>query len=249
MIDSGKAPPGVLYPKSLPKEGLYALDVDSPIWDDVGLNDAGSDAVPAWLGDDEVRQGIPAWLTIQRCDEELIRLKKECANLQRWAKREWDELAQSAQIIGICPNITCISFDSTDLRRSSADKNVQFYLDHRITELRKLIAAWKTSVRTVCPETYALCWGPTDLVNSAPRDPAPSEAFEDDGGDEEHNSDSDDESALAVEDRILKAMEEVNLTENMEDNLSTTSEGMGYLSDDGYDIHSSPRKRSRKYIL
>lgn len=102
MICNGKAPRGVLRPKMLPKEGLYTLDVDSPIWDDSGLNDADSGPVPLWLGNNEVRQQIPAWLTIQRCEEELLRLKKECANLQMWAKREWEELIRSAQLIGIC---------------------------------------------------------------------------------------------------------------------------------------------------
>lgn len=102
MIDEGKAPGRALYPKTLPKEGLYTLDIDSPIWDDSGLNDAGSGEVPPWLGDDNVRQGISAWLTIQRCDEELARLRKECLGLQKWAKKEWNDLSKCLNLTGIC---------------------------------------------------------------------------------------------------------------------------------------------------
>lgn len=100
LIDEGKAPVGALHPKSLPGEGLYSLDVDSPIWDDSGLNDVDSGDVPPWLGDNEVREGITAWLTVQRCDEELARLKIECARLRRWAKSEWEGLESAAALLG-----------------------------------------------------------------------------------------------------------------------------------------------------
>lgn len=100
MIDENKAPAGALRPRSLPKEGLYSLDIDSPIWDDCGLNDHDAAAVPRWMGDNGIRQAIPAQLTIGRCNEELARLKKECNHLRVWAKSERERLAQAYETTG-----------------------------------------------------------------------------------------------------------------------------------------------------
>lgn len=66
-----------------------------------------------------------------------------------------------------------------------------------------------------------------------------------DGGETESDSD---ESVLAVEDRILQAMEAVDLTGDVEEGRSVASD-MEYSSDsegDGYSAQGSPRKRSRR---
>lgn len=95
LIDGGRAPPGTISPRKIPKEGMYTLDVDSAIWDDSGLNDGDAGPVPRWMADVEVRKGIVAWLTSQRCNEELARLQTECVNLRMWAKRQWDDLQRA----------------------------------------------------------------------------------------------------------------------------------------------------------
>ena len=59
MINHGCAPPGALSPSPIACEGLFSLDVDDDIWQDVGLEDDhyNSDP-PRWLSDDDVRNGI-----------------------------------------------------------------------------------------------------------------------------------------------------------------------------------------------
>ncbi|KAJ7589213.1 hypothetical protein C8J56DRAFT_1004235 [Mycena floridula] len=91
IILDGEAPPGAVVPQPLEKEGLFALDVDDSIWVDVGLSDGGIDgqAAPAWLADDNVRQGIRLMLEVNRCCEEEVRLQRERTSLQAWMNLEW----------------------------------------------------------------------------------------------------------------------------------------------------------------
>ncbi|KAJ7581690.1 hypothetical protein C8J56DRAFT_1006012 [Mycena floridula] len=91
IILDGEAPSGAVTPQPLEKEGLFALDVDDSIWVDVGLSDGGIDgqAAPAWLADDNVRQGIRLMLEVDRCCEEEVRLQREKTSLQAWMNLEW----------------------------------------------------------------------------------------------------------------------------------------------------------------
>ena len=101
LIDSGKAPAGAVPPLPIPRENLFSLDVDDPIWDDTGLDDTtDGPSVPQWLGNENVRAGIKAILTVERCDEEFLRLKSECQALHRWIREEWDLLAKACHTIG-----------------------------------------------------------------------------------------------------------------------------------------------------
>ena len=45
-------------------KGLFALDVDDIIWQDVGLNDENWEDPPHWLCDADVRSGILAMLDL-----------------------------------------------------------------------------------------------------------------------------------------------------------------------------------------
>jgi hypothetical protein len=93
LIEQGKAPEGAICPKSLDSKGLYALDVDDEIWQDVGLDDESCGVeLPGWLVDDEVRGGIRAVLEYDRCLEEEHRLVHERRSLQIWFAGEWDLL-------------------------------------------------------------------------------------------------------------------------------------------------------------
>ncbi|KIK82036.1 hypothetical protein PAXRUDRAFT_154694 [Paxillus rubicundulus Ve08.2h10] len=58
-ISSGSGPQQAMIPTEISYVGLFSLDVDDEIWRDVGLED-GEDigSTPAWLGNDEVFQGI-----------------------------------------------------------------------------------------------------------------------------------------------------------------------------------------------
>ncbi|KAJ7912862.1 hypothetical protein B0H13DRAFT_1504668, partial [Mycena leptocephala] len=72
LIKDGKAPRGSIPPVPIPAKGLWQLDVDDAIFQDVGLddNDNGSTEPPLWLCDEQVRAGIKAILQLDRCDEE-----------------------------------------------------------------------------------------------------------------------------------------------------------------------------------
>ncbi|KAI6108097.1 hypothetical protein F5141DRAFT_1189102 [Pisolithus sp. B1] len=57
MIRLSRAPPGAVPPLPMPSEGLFQLDVDSDIWQDVGLGEGHPDP-PKWLADEDVHKGI-----------------------------------------------------------------------------------------------------------------------------------------------------------------------------------------------
>ncbi|KAL6298593.1 hypothetical protein BKA93DRAFT_820298 [Sparassis latifolia] len=71
LIRQRKAPRFAIVPPPIQSNGLFKLDVDDDIWQDVGLDDdADTDAVPRWLGDETVREGIKMCLLLDRCIEE-----------------------------------------------------------------------------------------------------------------------------------------------------------------------------------
>ncbi|KAG6824466.1 hypothetical protein H0H92_006807, partial [Tricholoma furcatifolium] len=56
MIKAGRAPPGSSAPARIETKGLFALDVDDAIWQDVGLTDDSHEedvGLPPWLADDK----------------------------------------------------------------------------------------------------------------------------------------------------------------------------------------------------
>ncbi|KAG6847718.1 hypothetical protein H0H93_006354, partial [Arthromyces matolae] len=62
-------------------KGLFSLDVDDTIWEDVGLNEDDIEP-PAWLADQAVRDGIKALLEHDRCSEEDICLRHKCCSMR-----------------------------------------------------------------------------------------------------------------------------------------------------------------------
>jgi hypothetical protein len=96
LIRARKAPRGSVAPLPLARESLFKLEIDDPIWNDAGLYEPDSDGtVPPWLGNENVRKGIQAWLMVERCNEEIMRLKDECCSLQTWFQSEWAVLINS----------------------------------------------------------------------------------------------------------------------------------------------------------
>lgn len=85
-------PTGLHCPIPIPTKNLFDLDVDSIVWRNDDLQDASEGGeVPRWLGDENVRRGIPAFLEVKRCNEELCRLAKERTTLQRWFRQTWQQ--------------------------------------------------------------------------------------------------------------------------------------------------------------
>ncbi|GLB34365.1 hypothetical protein LshimejAT787_0112490 [Lyophyllum shimeji] len=91
MIKDKKAPRGARCPAKIDVKGLFALDVDDSIWQDVGLDDDEDPEVepPPWLSNEGVRNGIKAMLERDRCVEEEARLRHECRSMREWFAEEW----------------------------------------------------------------------------------------------------------------------------------------------------------------
>ncbi|KAG6904167.1 hypothetical protein DXG01_012127, partial [Tephrocybe rancida] len=89
LIKARKAPPRALCPDKIEMKGLFALDVDDAIWQDVGLDEGSNEAPPPWLANESVRVGIRALLERDRCTEEEHRLRHECRSMRVWLSEEW----------------------------------------------------------------------------------------------------------------------------------------------------------------
>lgn len=96
-----KAPRGALCPEPIELSGLFSLDVDDKIWQDIGLSDdldertSPLSSPPLWLCDDDVRAGIKAMLELDRCTEEEERLAWERSSLQVWYAEEWKSICKA----------------------------------------------------------------------------------------------------------------------------------------------------------
>jgi len=101
LIRQNKAPTGAILPIDIPREGLFKLDVDDDIWQDIGLDNEQNDSAPLWLKDEKVRQGIKSMLQLDRCEEEEARLLRERRSLQEWMQEEWKVVQMAKQIAGL----------------------------------------------------------------------------------------------------------------------------------------------------
>jgi hypothetical protein len=102
LINQGSAPRGAVIPHIIEKEGLFQLDVDDEIWQDVGLQENDFDGeIPGWLGDDDVREGIKSLLELDRCEEEERRLCKERQAIQEWMLEEWQCVSEAINACGM----------------------------------------------------------------------------------------------------------------------------------------------------
>ncbi|KAJ7097300.1 hypothetical protein B0H15DRAFT_920938 [Mycena belliarum] len=142
LIRDGKAPRGSVAPVQIQAKGIWQLDVDDAVWQDVGL-DEDEDAItepPPWLSDEKVRSGIRAMLELDRCDEEDTRLRREWCSLQVWFAEEW--------------TVVNIALDNAE---SSSDK---YQLQLRRDELVRLCATWERRLPNLGVDESTLpMWG------------------------------------------------------------------------------------------
>lgn len=93
LIAKQRAPRNAHAPHPISPAGIWALDVDDEIWQDLGLeDDADLQHPPLWLSNDKVKQGIRGILLRDRADEELRRLRNERRGLYEWMAEEWEVL-------------------------------------------------------------------------------------------------------------------------------------------------------------
>ena len=99
-VRQGNAPSNAALPVPINTQNLFSLDVDDEIWQDTGLDDDDIGTVPLWLEDSMTRNGIKYLLTIDRCLEEEVRLRKERTFLQEWMYEEWITLQGAYSLSG-----------------------------------------------------------------------------------------------------------------------------------------------------
>jgi hypothetical protein len=101
QITDNLAPRGAIMPQQIQREGLFNLDVDDDIWQDVGLDDENDDQQPPpWLADDGYRSGIKHMLELDRCGEEEARLRRERCAMQEWMLEEWACVTTALKLCG-----------------------------------------------------------------------------------------------------------------------------------------------------
>ena len=111
LIRRRNAPRGATAPRPIPRDKMFGLDVDDEIWQDIEPDDENGEsdsehsrqpAVPRWLGDQSVRDGIPAMLVLARCQEEERRLEGELYALSEWARIEFLAIEVAKLWTGTC---------------------------------------------------------------------------------------------------------------------------------------------------
>ena len=150
MIKGHKAPRGAVAPLSIDSDGLYQLDVDDDIWQDIGLSDEfdGSMVVPNWLGNEMVHTGIKSLLEFQRCEEEERRLLHERLAIQEWMQEEWYVLEAAFGETG-------------DVDEELVDRDTIYQLEERREYLLRLCVVWEPIVRGI-PCSLEGGWGPSE---------------------------------------------------------------------------------------
>jgi len=144
LISKKKAPRGAVSPLQIETTGLFKLDVDDDIWQDIGLTDDtdGDESIPFWLGDDSVREGIKSLLVYQRCQEEERRLIAERISMQQWMCEEWTTVLVALHSAEFTP-----------------DLHYQLQLHQKY--LIRLCLSWKTHVVSI-PAQMEDSWGPSE---------------------------------------------------------------------------------------
>ncbi|KAJ3531227.1 hypothetical protein NMY22_g8250 [Coprinellus aureogranulatus] len=140
LIRKRHAPRNAKAPEKINLASLYSMDIDSPIWDYQGL-DENEDEPPLWLSNDDVRDGIKALLTWQRCQEEECYLAREALLLQTWYHQEWDRVTHAM----------CMSTGS-----------FKYYLGLQHSRLLELGAHWSCILGKTGLSEYLDDWGPSN---------------------------------------------------------------------------------------
>ena len=143
IIEKGAAPKGAIAPLPIELDGLFKLNIDDDIWQDIGLTDKTDDitAIPAWLGNNDVRDEIKALLDYDRCVEKITRVKYECVCMQEWFQKEWIVVEKAIE-------------DTTDI-------NILFQLYKYRDYLLRLCMTWELAVQGIPCNMLKEEWGPS----------------------------------------------------------------------------------------
>ncbi|KAF9231180.1 hypothetical protein BU15DRAFT_68549 [Melanogaster broomeanus] len=190
LIRQHKAVRGAVVPHPISRDGLYELDVDDDIWQDVGLVDDDNVDPPPWLADEDVCEGIKYLLERDWCLEEEDRVAHERCHLQEWLKAEWNTV--------VLAHTCCLEVN---------DHDMVYQLDLKKDELRLLSRAWEVQVQPIHPAwPMAENWGPDTHVAASDVE---EEGFREQLVDEEDDWESDEENR--EDDKLLDALEDLGL--------------------------------------
>ncbi|KAJ8507801.1 hypothetical protein ONZ45_g9868 [Pleurotus djamor] len=143
LVRAGNAPPRAKVPDKMPLSGLFDLDIDDPIWRDAGLiDDHDNKAIPPWLGDQAVIDGISGMLLDDRCEEERLRLIHEATALRHWFAKEWQVLSQS-------------------LEDNDTSPSLLYQLQLHKKWLLELCVVWKKDLSGIPLDDEDFIWGPS----------------------------------------------------------------------------------------
>ncbi|KAJ2936436.1 hypothetical protein H1R20_g659, partial [Candolleomyces eurysporus] len=214
LIGSHHAPPHAVAPKQLEREGLFSLDVDDAIWDDHGLDDH-TQEIPLWLGNQQVKDGIKAFLMKSRCEEEQQYLQREVEGLVKWFMEEWNLIEVSLNYTG--------------------DEDLLYHLERQRTEFLNLGSTWRKhlnqpKVNLDIPAT----WGPTDEEFNSQAQKTGNVA-----ADSESDSGLSDISVDGLADDLLQVFESLPLTIDDGTGLGDGSDDLFYSG-----MQGSPKKRA-----
>ncbi|KAF8203430.1 hypothetical protein K438DRAFT_1964915 [Mycena galopus ATCC 62051] len=176
-------PDGAIAPLPIPTKGVFQLDVDDAIWQDIGLDDDTTAA--GWLVNKAVRAGIRAMLQKDRCKEEAPRLRREQKHMRIWFTHEW---AVVSELIGLTDGALLYQFE---LKRE---------------EILQLCVVWKKSLDALPCDDGLPPWGPTDQeirgcqISSGTAAYGNGEDSEEEDSDEDGGADDDDEEDADEED-------------------------------------------------
>ncbi|KAG6915516.1 hypothetical protein DXG01_011112 [Tephrocybe rancida] len=203
MINERRAPRGARCPAKIEAKGLWALDVDDKIWQDIGLDeDITESQPPAWLCDERVHNGIKALLEHDRCLEEEKCLVHECRSMWVWFAEEW--------------KIVNAAINGTD------DEAILYHLELRRTSLCHLCALWQKSVNSLDSgdiESLPL-WGPSSDEILAATVAEVTVSVNDDFDDEEFVHNPEDEADL----ELVDVMDTVALADSYRNHLVDDSD-------------------------
>ncbi|THV01542.1 hypothetical protein K435DRAFT_655068 [Dendrothele bispora CBS 962.96] len=161
LIRRRKAPRSAVVPKKIDRTTLFDLDMDEEIWQDVGLGDDDVEP-PLWLCNEDVRKGIRAMLEVERCDEEMTRLRMQRRALQEWFIDEWNVINKACDYTG--------------------EYRLKHQLDLRRKYLLKLYAVWEKPLVELS-DGLEVEWGPSLEEIAVARVEMYTDAVEIDNGD------------------------------------------------------------------
>ncbi|KAG1744082.1 uncharacterized protein EDB91DRAFT_1246963 [Suillus paluster] len=207
------SPPFAIPPHSIPHDGIFQLDVDDNIWQDIGLENITINPL-AWLSDEAVRNGIRLQLAVDRCFKEEARLMHKRSVMQEWMLMEWEGIQDA-------------------LSNAVEDVVLAFHLTSHADELANICVAWRRKVQCIpCAWSVVDSWGPSDEVLLRATHEQVQPSFQDEDDQSVGPVDEDDEGDLDCgeigDDELMDVIEVIALVDEYRGKAE--SEGLGFSS-------------------